>query len=312
MTWNDHGNGREAPCSGPLSGIRVLDLSTVYAAPIAAMLLGDYGAEVLKVEHPRGDPARTHGHNKDGHGLWWKVISRNKQTVTLNLSHAAGREMLERLVLQADVVIENFRPGVMEGWGLGPQRLHELNSALVILRVDRVRPVRPVRDPQGVRNARRGDERLRASDRAARWAADTPAVRARRRCDRTRRCDRGPARPLSPPQQRRTGAGDRRLAARAAADAARTRPERVRPVGHRSRSPRQPLAQQRAAQHLYDQRRPLGGDLRQRNDDRRAGDASRRPSRHRRAAVVLLRARARAPRRPDRRHRRTLDQSARP
>ena len=135
MTWNDHGNGREAPGSGPLSGIRVLDLSTVYAAPITAMLLGDYGAEVLKVEHPRGDPARTHGHNKDGHGLWWKVISRNKRTVTLNLSHAAGREMLERLVLEADVVIENFRPGVMEGWGLGPQRLHELNSALVILRV---------------------------------------------------------------------------------------------------------------------------------------------------------------------------------
>lgn len=120
---------------GPLEGVRVLDVSTVYAAPITAMLLGDYGADVLKIEHPRGDPARTHGHNKDGHGLWWKVISRNKRTVTLNLSHSTGREMLEQLVLDADVLVENFRPGVMEKWGLGPDRLHDLNPGLIMLRV---------------------------------------------------------------------------------------------------------------------------------------------------------------------------------
>jgi crotonobetainyl-CoA:carnitine CoA-transferase CaiB-like acyl-CoA transferase len=135
---NTHTNGNHDgshPASGPLEGIRVLDVSTVYAAPITAMLLGDYGADVLKIEHPRGDPARTHGHNKDGHGLWWKVISRNKRTVTLNLSHPTGRDMLERLVLDADVLIENFRPGVMEKWGLGPDRLQELNPGLVILRV---------------------------------------------------------------------------------------------------------------------------------------------------------------------------------
>jgi crotonobetainyl-CoA:carnitine CoA-transferase CaiB-like acyl-CoA transferase len=119
----------------PLDGIRVLDLGTVYAAPIAAMVLGDYGAEVIKVEHPRGDPARTHGHSKDGHGLWWKVISRNKRAVTLNLGHPEGRTLLEGLVQNADVLIENFRPGVMEKWGLGPDRLHELNPGLVMLRV---------------------------------------------------------------------------------------------------------------------------------------------------------------------------------
>jgi crotonobetainyl-CoA:carnitine CoA-transferase CaiB-like acyl-CoA transferase len=124
-----------AQARGPLHGIRVLDVSTVYAAPITAMMLGDYGAEVIKVEHPRGDPARTHGLSKDGHGLWWKVISRNKRTVTLNLGHPDGRDLLERLAVDADVLIENFRPGVMEKWGLGPDRLHEVNPALVILRV---------------------------------------------------------------------------------------------------------------------------------------------------------------------------------
>ncbi len=131
MTQN--GNGSSTP--GPLDGIRVLDLGTVYAAPIAAMLLGDYGAEVIKVEHPRGDPARTHGHSKDGHGLWWKVISRNKRAVTLNLGRPEGRALLEDLVGASDVLIENFRPGVMEKWGIGPDRLHELNPGLVMLRV---------------------------------------------------------------------------------------------------------------------------------------------------------------------------------
>jgi crotonobetainyl-CoA:carnitine CoA-transferase CaiB-like acyl-CoA transferase len=120
---------------GPLAGVRVLDLGTVYAAPISAMLLGDYGADVLKIEHPRGDPARTHGPGKDGHGLWWKVISRNKRTATLVLSRPEGREIMERLVIGADVLIENFRPGVMEKWGLGPERLLEINPDLVMLRV---------------------------------------------------------------------------------------------------------------------------------------------------------------------------------
>jgi crotonobetainyl-CoA:carnitine CoA-transferase CaiB-like acyl-CoA transferase len=120
---------------GPLAGIRVLDLGTVYAAPITAMLLGDYGADVIKVEHPRGDPARTHGLSKDGHGLWWKVIARNKRTITLNLSTPQGQELLRRLVGAADVLVENFRPGVMEDWGLGPKQLQEINPGLVMLRV---------------------------------------------------------------------------------------------------------------------------------------------------------------------------------
>ena len=120
---------------GPLAGLRVLDVSTVYAAPITAMLLGDFGAEVIKVEHPRGDPARTHGWNREGHGLWWKVISRNKRTMTLNLGTPQGQDILRRLVADADVLVENFRPGVMERWGIGPDRLLDINPRLVMLRV---------------------------------------------------------------------------------------------------------------------------------------------------------------------------------
>lgn len=126
----------QTPCppTGPLSGLRVLDISTVYAAPITAMLLGDFGADVIKIEHPKGDPARTHGAVKNGHGLWWKVISRNKRAMTLVLSTPTGRDLLLRLVAQSDVLVENFRPGVLERWGLGPDDLHAVNPGLVILR----------------------------------------------------------------------------------------------------------------------------------------------------------------------------------
>lgn len=144
-TWTPAGQAVDAdpatgpeqpgPRVGPLAGLRVLDLGTVYAAPITAMLLGDWGADVIKVEHPRGDPARAHGLTKDGHGLWWKVIARNKRTMTLNFSKPEGQDILRRLVAQADVVIENFRPGVMEKWGLGPDELLKFHPSLVVLRV---------------------------------------------------------------------------------------------------------------------------------------------------------------------------------
>jgi crotonobetainyl-CoA:carnitine CoA-transferase CaiB-like acyl-CoA transferase len=127
------------PDRGPLHGIRVLDFSTVYAGPITAMLLGDYGADVLKVELPTGDPARTHGWSVKGsdgtqHGLWWKVIARNKEAMTLDVRTPEGREILLKLVAEADVMTENFRPGVLEGWGLGPDELHAVNPRLVLLR----------------------------------------------------------------------------------------------------------------------------------------------------------------------------------
>ena len=118
----------------PLTGIRVLDVATLFAGPMAATLLADFGADVVKVEHPDGDPLRTHGSQKDGHGLWWKMLSRNKWTVTIDLSVPDGQQLLRGLASQADVLVENFRPGVMEGWGLGYEALSDGNPGLVMLR----------------------------------------------------------------------------------------------------------------------------------------------------------------------------------
>jgi crotonobetainyl-CoA:carnitine CoA-transferase CaiB-like acyl-CoA transferase len=121
---------------GPLQGLRVIDVSTILAGPLCAQILGDFGADVLKIEHPTaGDGMRGHGRSKDGHGLWWKEISRNKRTVGLSLSAPEGAELLLRLVRRADVLVENFRPGTLERWGLGPDTLHEVNPGLVIVRI---------------------------------------------------------------------------------------------------------------------------------------------------------------------------------
>ena len=119
----------------PLAGLRVVDASTLIAGPMAAMMLADFGAEVVKIEHPRGDPIRDHGHAKDGVPLWWKIVGRNKRAVTLNLSKEAGQEIFLRLAERSDVVIENFRPGTFERWNLSPQRLHSVNPGLIIARV---------------------------------------------------------------------------------------------------------------------------------------------------------------------------------
>jgi crotonobetainyl-CoA:carnitine CoA-transferase CaiB-like acyl-CoA transferase len=122
--------------SAPLDGVRVLDVSTLFAGPLAATFLGDFGADVIKVEHPlKPDASRGHGPAKDGVNLWWKTLGRNKRTVTLNLGQADGAAVLLELVRTADVLIENFRPGTLERWGLGPDALLAANPALVIARV---------------------------------------------------------------------------------------------------------------------------------------------------------------------------------
>ncbi|MET7811127.1 CoA transferase [Streptomyces sp. NPDC005395] len=125
-----------AASPAPLAGLRVLDLATLFAGPLAATMLGDFGAEVIKVEHPtRPDPSRGHGPSKDGIGLWWKLLGRNKHTITLDLSKPAGRATLLRLAATADVVVENFRPGTLERWDLGWDELSAVNPRLVLTRV---------------------------------------------------------------------------------------------------------------------------------------------------------------------------------
>ncbi|NDB68728.1 MAG: CoA transferase [Methylocystaceae bacterium] len=119
--------------TGPLNGLRVIDAATLFAGPVIASLLGDFGAEIIKIEHPSGDALRKTGYQKDGVPLWWKVVGRNKRCITLNLK--SGGDIFKKLVSTADVLIENFRPGTLESWGLGWDVLSELNPRLVMVRV---------------------------------------------------------------------------------------------------------------------------------------------------------------------------------
>jgi crotonobetainyl-CoA:carnitine CoA-transferase CaiB-like acyl-CoA transferase len=119
----------------PLADLRVLDIASFMAAPMTAMWLADFGADVIKVEHPRGDMMRGWGSLKDGVPLFWKVVGRNKRSITLDLHHPKGQELLRKLARTADVVVENFRPGTLASWGLAYPQLSALNPRLVMLSI---------------------------------------------------------------------------------------------------------------------------------------------------------------------------------
>lgn len=121
----------------PLGDLRVVELGQLLAGPFCGQLLGDFGAEVVKVEDPgQGDPMRLWGREKPyGTSLWWPVVARNKKSVTANLRTEQGQDLVRRLVGSADVLVENFRPGTLERWGLGPEQLWEVNPGLVVTRV---------------------------------------------------------------------------------------------------------------------------------------------------------------------------------
>lgn len=119
----------------PLEGLRVIELGTLLAGPFTGRLLGDFGAEIIKVEPPdKADPMRQWGRQKNGHGLWWPIQSRNKKSITLNLRLEEGQEIFKELVKDADVIIENFRPGTMEKWGLSYETLSEINPRIIMVR----------------------------------------------------------------------------------------------------------------------------------------------------------------------------------
>jgi crotonobetainyl-CoA:carnitine CoA-transferase CaiB-like acyl-CoA transferase len=135
---------------GPLKGLKVLDLSIIVAGGTASSLLADFGAEVVKVERPgSGDPLRHWGPFYNGVSLWWKVHSRNKKSITLDLSRPEGQRVLKDLARQADVLIEGFRPGTLERWGLGPDDLHQVNPGLVMLRYSGFGQTGPYKDRPG-------------------------------------------------------------------------------------------------------------------------------------------------------------------
>lgn len=135
---------------GPLEGLKVLELGTLIAGPFASRLLGEFGAEVIKIESPNGgDPIRKWRVLHEGNSLWWAVQARNKKSVTLNLKSAQGKEVLTRLFKAVDFVVENFRPGQLEKWGFTPEKLHEINPGLIIVRLSGYGQTGPYRDKPG-------------------------------------------------------------------------------------------------------------------------------------------------------------------
>jgi len=138
------------PSTGPLAGLKVVELGQLIAGPFAAKTLGDFGADVIKIEPPRtGDPLRQWRLLKDGTSVWWQVQSRNKRSLVLDLKEPQAQDIVRQLATQADVLIENFRPGAMEGWGLGPDQLQAINPQLIMLRISGYGQTGPYRDKPG-------------------------------------------------------------------------------------------------------------------------------------------------------------------
>lgn len=134
----------------PLSGLRVIELGQLIAGPFASKILAEFGADVIKIEPPKsGDPLRTWRLVHEGTSVWWAAHARNKRSVTLDLRQPEGQEVIRKLAKDADILIENFRPGAMEKWGLGFQDLHAINPKLIMLRVSGYGQTGPYRDRPG-------------------------------------------------------------------------------------------------------------------------------------------------------------------
>ena len=133
-----------------LQGLRVVEMGQLIAGPFAGKTLGEFGADVIKIEAPgTGDPLRNWRHTRDGTSVWWQVSSRNKRSIALDLRAAEGQQIARQLIAEADVLIENFRPGTLEGWGMGWDDLRALNPGLVMLRISGYGQTGPYRDLPG-------------------------------------------------------------------------------------------------------------------------------------------------------------------
>ena len=138
------------PAPGALDGLKVVEMGQLIAGPFAGKTLGEFGADVIKIEAPgSGDPLRNWRLIQDGTSVWWQVQSRNKRSIALDLRSAEGQDIARKLIAQADVLIENFRPGTLEGWGMGYEELSKLNPGLVMLRISGYGQTGPYRDLPG-------------------------------------------------------------------------------------------------------------------------------------------------------------------
>ena len=138
------------PAPMALAGVRVVEMGQLIAGPFAGKTLGEFGADVVKIEPPgAGDPLRNWRLIKNGTSVWWQVQSRNKRSVAIDLRQAEGQQLARQLIAEADVLVENFRPGTLEGWGMSPAELHALNPGLVILRISGYGQTGPYRDLPG-------------------------------------------------------------------------------------------------------------------------------------------------------------------
>ena len=128
---------KQAVPGGPLAGLKVIEMGQLLAGPFVGSRLADFGAEVIKVETPgAGDPMREWGHHRhEGKTLWWPTLARNKKSLTVNLREPEGQEIIRKLLASADGLVENFKPGTLERWGLGPEELHKINPGLIVVRV---------------------------------------------------------------------------------------------------------------------------------------------------------------------------------
>ncbi|MGV0962735.1 MAG: CaiB/BaiF CoA transferase family protein [Polynucleobacter sp.] len=134
----------------PLANLKVIEMGQLIAGPFAAKTLADFGADVIKIEPPKvGDALRKWRLLKDGTSVWWQVQSRNKRSLSLDLKQAEAQEIVRTLICEADILIENFRPGTLEGWGLDPEKLLELNPKLIVLRISGYGQTGPYRDKPG-------------------------------------------------------------------------------------------------------------------------------------------------------------------
>ena len=198
-----------AAAAGALAGLRVIDMSTFLAAPQISSILGDFGADVIKLEPPKGEASRTIGAQRNGASLVWAFTSRNKRTITLNLNDERGRDLLRELVKHIDVLVENYPASQLAEWGLSYDDLRGINAGLIMVSVSCYGGTGPLAVKYRVGHACRGIWRAHAHDRRGRWPADAAVDPARRHFERALWRYRHAGRVLSQEGQRRRRAARR-------------------------------------------------------------------------------------------------------